>query len=525
MGQGRRTLWGCGAVLPILALVCALGIVGSGEFSADGEAFGMLVVLLVAALGLSALLLRHMPRVLAEQGVSVDATGVGLVQRPKWWFRGRSLTLPWHEIVSVTARAVGDRSESGPSPTSVSFHLRHAPPKDMTPTWAVHVDAATQHVHATVASPHPQITVIPDASRREGLVGAVGGHRPDLLSGQVQVAPVGAPVRGRGAGGPYGPAGAAGPSRVGAEGTVSMRGWRIFQWILYLIVVGSGLLPFTVVAYQVLRPEVLRGELSAAGLLPLAPALVPILIGAVALPVLIVYLPQYWAKQGVTIDRFGISVVTEPLWWSGGHRAHVPWADVHHIAVGSRGSGRSHRVMAEVHLHHVDRELRLPMWAALAMGGESTWGVTATRPVLLIDPRSQGPAADLLSMLRAARGDLFEDARPERNRPQGAAPGTPPARYAGQAYRVPLTPYWRSLRARRGWIWALGFGACAYMLSAIAFMGAMEVERNLERQEYGAFFPPCSGSSWSASSWSGRSARHRAASPTRVWPWTRPASR
>ncbi|RKS06338.1 hypothetical protein DFP74_1966 [Nocardiopsis sp. Huas11] len=544
MGKSRRMLWGCGAVLPILALVAALGIAGSGEFADDGEAFTTLVVFLVGALLISALLLRHLPRVLSEQGVSVDAAGVALVQRPTWWFRGRTLTLPWHEIVTVTARSIGDRSEAGPSPTSVSFHLRHSPPEDMTPTWALHIAAGAGHAHATSASPHPQITVIPDADRREALVGAVGGHRPDLLSGQVPVAPVsgaggpagpggpgahtGAPGAVGGPGGPDAHAGAsgalggphaprhpggpphaggvphpsahAGPPPFPAAGTVSTRGWRIFQWFTYVIVVGGGIAPFATVAYQVLGSELLRGEFSTTGLLPFTPLLVPLVIGLVALPLLLVYLPQYWAPQGVTVDRFGISVATEPMWWSRGHRAHIPWADVHHIAVSSRSSGKSYRLMTEVHLHHVDHELRLPMWAALVMGGESKWGVRATRPVLLIDLRAKSPAKDVVSLLRAARGDLFEDARPERNTPRGAVqgasaagyagPGAPAAGYAGPGHRVPVAPYWRSLRARRGWFWALGFGVCVYVLTATAIMGALEAERHLERQEYGAFFPP-----------------------------------
>jgi hypothetical protein len=486
MGRGRRFLWGCGAVLPVIALVSALGIIGSGVSAGDGEPFTMLVVLLVAALGLIALLLRHLPRVLAEQGVSVDAAGVSLVQRPRWWFRGRTLVLAWHEITGVTAGAVGDQAAAGTSNPSVSFHLRHAPPKDMTPTWAVHVDPGAAHTRPATAVDHPRIVVVPDADQQKVLVGAVAGHRPDLLGPEPPTAPAGPPgAPAVSTAVPGGYAVPAGPPPVGAEGTVHMRGRRIAQWITCLVPV-AGALGVLVTASVQLGPLVLADGTSSSDLVPFVPFLVPLLAVVVGLPLLLAYLPQYWARQGATVDRFGIGVVTEPLWWSRGHRAHVPWADVHHIAVGHRGSGRHRRPLVEVHLHHIDHELRLPRWAALVLSGETTWGVSPARPALLFDLRGTTAADELVSLLRAARGDLFEDARPERDRPRGAPGGARP----GRPPHGSSAPYWRSLRARRGWYWALGFGICLYVLVATAAMGLIGLDRVLERRTYGSLFPP-----------------------------------
>jgi hypothetical protein len=133
------------------------------------------------------------------------------------------------------------------------------------------------------------------------------------------------------------------------------------------------------------------------------------LVGLLGLWALLVYLPRFWCAREIRADRFGICVTDEPLWWYRGRRAHVPWADVHHIAVSSWSSGRTRHPLVQVHLHRVDPGLRLPWRVALLRNG-TKWGVAASRPVLLVNmPRRW--SVRLVSLLRAVRGDLFEEDR------------------------------------------------------------------------------------------------------------------
>lgn len=198
---------------------------------------------------------------------------------------------------------------------------------------------------------------------------------------------------------------------------MSLRGYWIYLWCVGVFYALSLIVSSGILLHHIYGERILRGGLSfgsTASLVFFTLVLGMGLVGVLGLWALLVHLPRFWCAQGITVDRSGISVANEPMWWYRGHRAHIPWADVHHIAVSTRGiSLRTRRPLIQVHLNRVDHGLHLPWRIALLQSGRTKWGVTASRPVLLVGIPERW-SVKLVSLLRAARGDLFQDDGPGR---------------------------------------------------------------------------------------------------------------
>lgn len=498
LGKERRGLWGCGSLVVIVLLATSLLAASS-----DGEDVVFVAISSLAfALFISFFLVRSIPRVTTVQGIAVDGGGITFTQEPKWWFRGRTLNVPWHELISVrgsdTLRSsLMNADGTGQQATGIgplSFYLRRTPPKELVPTWINHVAEGADNPEDDSYSPLARLHLIANGGQYERLVGAVSAWRPDLAR-----AP--RPTHATTAGGPARPqahpqAGRPQPGQpqAGGPGThghpqplpdtrFELRGSRRVDWFMQMFVVLMGCMLFTGPILVLLDPAIHGG--SPALLIPLA---VP---GSFALAALvygwflIVSLPRYWTRQGVHLDHHGISTYRERMWWFHGDRSHVGWQDVHHIDSHRTKSGKRYITLIEIHLHRVDHELRLPSWARLLMAGEHKWGFSASsRPVLVFNLNKIGSPAQLLQHLRDTRFDLFReqvaeravhehDAR-QRQAWQAEQQGHAPRR---SSYAAHAPTEWINMRPRRIGVWAIGAVILLYFwvtLAGLVYMLAVE---------------------------------------------------
>lgn len=471
LGKERRGLWGCGA----LAVIVLLGFAFSLALSAEEEAVAGAVTTLAFALFISFFLVRAIPRVTAGQGIAVDGGGITFAQEPKWWFRSRTLNVPWHEVVSVrgsdSMRSSQSSDGSGrrtPGVGPLSFYLRRTPPKELVPTWINHVAEGADNPADDSYSPLARLHFTASGGQLERLIGAVRAWRPDLAQ-----AP--RPTHAPDAGGPgvHAPDDPGHPQTGQARGGRSrtaqpqaapdprfeLRGSRRGDWLAQAFVV---VVLGTVFAAPV---TVMLGY--ADSLSDLAPVL-PLGTCALAALVygwfLIVSLPRYWTRQGVQLDHHGISTYRERMWWFRGDRSHVGWQNVHHIDSHQAKSGKRYITIIEIHLYRVDHEMRVPSWARLLMAGERKWGFNASsRPVLVFNLDRIGSPRGLLEHLRRTRSDLFReqvadravrehDAR-RRQAWQAEQQGYGPRR---PAYSAHTPTDWVNMRPRRIGVWAVG---------------------------------------------------------------------
>lgn len=467
MGSGRRSFWGCGAVFVICLLLLALYLAAFPEEPSDAiEAVGPLVF----AVFLSLMLVWRLPHVLTKQGISVGTAGVDFVQEPKWWFRGRTLSVPWNKsrgFLFSSPTGPNGGNNSGNQLRQFSAYLYRTPPKDLVPTW-LNLIAEGMDGDALSGSPLARVTFSVDANTRTQLQGALNTYRPDMLLerpplAQGQAMPASPPGMAGPSGAPGGP-GAPMPPVTPAEpvqGSVSARGHHAMLWFFWFSMATMLSVTMSLGPLAQIFQTIDSAGTSSLRLTAFLPVLL-IGVGALlAVCALIFYLPHHWTTQGVHVGPSGIAITKDPMWWFRGHRAIVPWHDVHHIAVSVRSSGsgnnRSTRQIAELHLHRVDHEMRLPRWAFLVMAGETKRGFSAFRPLLVLDMRSSVRSGQLTALLRRARPDLFEEAvvaRADAQRwstPHPAQPAHTPG-YSGP----PPSPSWVSTRPRRGLWWGAG---------------------------------------------------------------------
>lgn len=499
MGQGRRSLWGCGA---ICVVVLAVGTTFAAlQTSPDEpESYIWPGVLLSAALSLGLALLWRIPNVLAAQGISVDPGGISFVQKPKWWFKGRTLLVPWHKMHAMVFMGSEGQTASSDSSSEVqefSVYLVRTPPKDLVPTWLNHSAEETEtNSELGAASPFARVSFVPDRDVRVQLNSVLRSYRPDLIARQ---APKRAnPGAAYGWSGPHGqqppghqaPYGAQ-PHPPPIQERVSLRGTYITRWVasmFYALMVALGMgFP----AILSLGSELLTDPTV---ILPFLPMVGFSAAALVVVAGLFAYLPQYWTTQAVDLDNTGVRIIKEPMWWFHGHYAVLDWREIHHISSHTTGSKSSRRERIEFHLHHVDHELRLPSWAKLVLGGERKWGRTATRPMVIVDLRTGSRSRRLLRALREARSDLFEENVAQRvdaqrwSQPQhphahgrhgheGAwpRPSAQPQAHGYSRPRMHTAPTWVNQRTRRVVGWLLGSLVLLYFHGGLGVMLILEV--------------------------------------------------
>lgn len=456
-------MWGCGSLVVIILLGMSL-LAASSE---DEDAVFGAISSLAFALFISFFLVRSIPRVTTVQGIAVDGGGISFTQKPKWWFRGRTLNVPWHEVVAVrgsdSMHSLLNADETGQQATGVgplSFYLRRTPPKELVPTWINHVAEGADNPEDDSYSPLARLHFITDGGQYARVIGAVRAWRPDLAQ-----APK--PAHATAAGGPgvhphpQAHPGAGHPQAV-PDTRFELRGSRRFDWFAQMFVAVMGSMLF-VSPIMIMLNSVIATD-SPAALIPLA---VPGAAGLAALVYawfLIVNLPRYWTRQGVHLDHHGVSTYRERMWWFHGDRSHVGWQDVHHIDSHRTKRGKRYITLIEIHLYRVDHELRLPSWARLLMAGEHKWGFSASsRPVLVFNLDKIGSPGQLLQHLRRTRADLFREQVAERAvrehdvrqrqawhaEQQGYAP-----RRSSYAAHAPTD--WINMRPRRIGVWSVG---------------------------------------------------------------------
>ncbi|GAB3723072.1 hypothetical protein [Nocardiopsis nanhaiensis] len=463
LGRERRGLWGCGAVA--IVLVLALALFTAALVGRDESALGTTIFLLVFALLCAFFLFRAVPRVTTAQGIGVDASGITFDQKAKWWFKGRTLIVPWHEIVAVKNRA-----------SSISYYLRRTPPTELTPTWINHVAEGADNPESEDYSPLARLAFPSAGEQQNRLVEAVRAWRPDLTAAPRPTfhTPVpghhGPPQAGypQAAGHPQ----AGHPSAGQPQAPFEVRTKRRLEWFV-------GLIPALFMGLFMGAPIVilLQSATSPVDLVPLSVPGIILLASLIYSWFMVVTMPQYWAKQGVRVDAYGIHMFRERKWWFHGDSAHVGWHDIHHLDTNHYKSGKTSTHTLEIHLHRLDHELRLPSWARLLMPGQSKWRATAShRPALVLNLSNLGIRRPLTSHLRQARPDLFREQVAERAVQQHDARQQQAHWHAQQYGRAPHAPHpahvpadWISLRMFRTGTWALGAAILLYFWSVIGF--------------------------------------------------------
>ncbi|WP_017570739.1 hypothetical protein [Nocardiopsis halotolerans] len=129
------------AVAAGLCVFLTIGATVLTAVTAATQTLGAAVWTLLLALFLGLLswpLVRMAPRHSTRQGISVDDTGITLVQEPRWWFPGRAAHIPWSRVL----RASRDRSvQTGGGVRTIWYYVvveLHAPLDGARyPTWVI----------------------------------------------------------------------------------------------------------------------------------------------------------------------------------------------------------------------------------------------------------------------------------------------------------------------------------------------------------------------------------------------------
>ncbi|GAB3706662.1 hypothetical protein GCM10028793_38480 [Nocardiopsis oceani] len=288
LGRERRGLWGCGAVA--IVLVLGLALFTAALVGQDESALGTTILLLVFALLCAFFLFRAVPRVTTAQGIGVDASGITFEQKAKWWFKGRTLTVPWHEIVAVKNRA-----------GSISYYLRRTPPTELTPTWINHVAEGADNPESEDYSPLARLTFPSAGEQQNRLVEAVRAWRPDITAAPRPTFHT--PVPGHHGHPQAGYQQATGHPRSGhpsagqPQAPFEVRTKRRLEWFV-------GLIPALFMGLFMGAPIVilLQSATSPVDLVPLSVPGIILLASLVYTWFMVVTMPQYWAKQGVRVD-------------------------------------------------------------------------------------------------------------------------------------------------------------------------------------------------------------------------------
>ncbi|MBB4935286.1 hypothetical protein F4561_006180 [Lipingzhangella halophila] len=450
VGTARRGIWGCGVLAIVggllMALLTAVASVGS-EDAIEGMVFAGLLV--VAAVVGTIVLVTRLPRALSQQGIAVDGSGISLVQRPKWWFRGRTLHVSWGEVRSTGTLPVGeDSAQAMPNLRQFVITLYREPSAANPPTWAKLVPADEQGPYNTPPVEFPRVFVPGEVGSLNQVLEPIAAIRPDLLAEPAGASAPDTPAAAPGT--PPQPSGTGTPAQhtpAPAPGWISVRGTRVVEWL-------AGGFFSVLLASMVLVPAV---SLADTFLDTYGSTVVVVSASALVLSVLVallVALPRYWTTQGIEVDEHGIAVVQRPMWWFRGRTAAIPWQDIDYIA---RSAGPGNKLVLEVLLYRVDHDLAMPGWAKLVLAGETKWDRTSSRPRVLFT-YGHHVIGRLERMLRSARPDLFEVPAVE--------PGAPHLRGTAE-------PQWVSMRGPRLAVWILGAVFVCYTDVALTAMSVV----------------------------------------------------
>lgn len=178
-GAGFVPLWLGRAGLAVvimgaLAAACLVYAVVDGIVHGfEADEFPVLVVLATFAVPVTGWSVYSLPRLVTDQGVSADDSGVTLAQQPRWWFRGTLVRIPWTDVrtISEDVLVTGD-AKNRTSHLVVELRLRRPQPGVM-PTW-VEVKRRRQSPTALV--------IMPGGRRRHRrVVAALRAVRPDYF--------------------------------------------------------------------------------------------------------------------------------------------------------------------------------------------------------------------------------------------------------------------------------------------------------------------------------------------------------
>lgn len=403
IGHGRG-LGGCAASLTVAIFVNVLAFAATGIADA-GELAGLLGVLVLTL----ACVLYLLPRVLTEQGIRTDADGVAFVQKPKWWFRGRSLSVPWNEIVSV-GKILG----------TVSYYLRRTPCEESSPTWLIDVAEGADNPADRAYSPLARVHFAATDEQFGRLLGAARAWRPDLADADTPTRTPAMPAPGhqshpRDEAYPQNPGHPQAPPHAPFE----VQNTRMASWFL------MGLGALTVVAFigfvlavLVGWPTGIPGSASTpAEITSLVVYGVIVVVSLIFFAFMIGHVPQYAAQQGIRVDAQGIQIFRKRQWWFDGDSGRVDWQDVHSLEPSTvkRGRRRRHNVL-NIHLHKWDHELPLPFWAVLLEVNQRDESERAApRLVLALNLTELGAdRGGLLKYLRQTRPGHFHQQVAER---------------------------------------------------------------------------------------------------------------
>ncbi|MFL1376730.1 hypothetical protein [Nocardiopsis protaetiae] len=493
LDSGRLTRWVfAGVVLGVLIAIAAASVSEVDPAAPWNHPFHLLAAA-PAVLG-TVLCAVRLPRLFTRQGMRADAAGIAFVQRPLWWFRGRTLELPWDGIRAIrsdapvtSTRPDGD-PDLGHQRLAVYLYL---PPSTPRPTWLELDEALPEPGDEPLM---PRVHTSWGTAERDRMLPYLRGQRPDLLGGTAPAAP-GAPA----AQAPQSPQTTQAPQAPQVPPVVderlNVRGGRIVQWFAAatasLILLGST----AAIAVRLLEPgAVAAADTSDLVFFGLLAAAALGLAGYTAAAT-----PRLWTVQYVHLHERGVTLAQERLWWSPERIVTVPWKAVSRLDIRHRRrSGTPYPAIGMQLNRRLSARTAPPTWVGRFEETEVIGGRRVLGELLVLDMGMYGPALRLVHMVRNARPDLFGEPGIEPAPPAEAeavpAPATDPAAATGTGIATasaaaPTAPFHADLRGRRARAWALGFLGCLYLWAGGVF-GAMDTARIIERQEYALLVAP-----------------------------------
>ena len=332
------------------------------------------------------------PYFFCEHGIEVDEQGLRLRKKPKWWYRGVTLDVPWSVVRGLTVirhhpgrldrqvlvilleRDTGRRASFSwvdiEVPGSVNGLAGYSPGfRIVTLGRQAEVDAMIDAVLAqwpdlpveeTSTNPHRPMPArtLNVRERAEGTA---------LVHPEPDVRPRPEPDRERHE-----------PPTVGVDEFVSHRdavllpAYGLIGVGAFAILVGL-LYPFGL--FTTWRAGNSVGDTA----LALSPFLFVGLVGLVFLGFRLRLLPRQAARQGVRVHPEGITLSRDPRWWAEGVDIELPWADITGIRTDVRTHKKRQRSRVIITLADFDDTRPLPAWAS------TFWDTVLDEPTVVID--------------------------------------------------------------------------------------------------------------------------------------------
>ncbi|RKS05807.1 hypothetical protein DFP74_1419 [Nocardiopsis sp. Huas11] len=420
-----RRLWLVGTAVPMVLL--GLPTLGGGIYAGLVQDPAMFGALVLPGLIMGTAMVFH-PYLFCEQGIEVGEQGLRLRKKPKWWYRGVALDVPWSVVRGLTVI----RHHPGRLDRQVLvIHLERDTGERVSFTW-VDIEVPGSVNGLAGYSPGFRIVTIGREAEVDAVIAAALAERPDLRVEETSTNPH-KPLPARALNAGEGPEPEASPPQeapppqdadlppppepdvrerpepppVGVDEFVGHGDVALLS--SYALMTGGavafllGLLyPFALVnAWRAGNPV---GDIAVgmSGFLFIG------LIGLALIGWRLYLLPRQSARQGVRVHPGGITLVRDPMWWSQGLDIELPWADVTGIRFEVRTLTRKQRRMQRsrviVTLTDFDDTVPLPAWAS------TFWDTVLDEPTIVLDPMVVAdPAFDtyrLIPLLHRARPDL-----------------------------------------------------------------------------------------------------------------------